>query len=398
MVQGILKETIYLIFTTKKMKNSRVFIIAMMLITGYGAAAQKTKAASKPAADTVVLEPEKDSILIPFEPYESNYQKALKAAKGSKERTGIFKQYNDALFASALTTEQKKALLRQKIEQYIQTDFYSLYEYFLLVSKENNNAKPMLFISVFRSTATELQWKALTEYMKYTVEAAERTVYNQTTGQTEQLKRPTAWPAGLPYPGYGWGKYLSTDDVATPVSMQYHLPEAERYRIISQYKKEGKKISPDDQAWYTVYELNAAKQRTTAAASQGKTADVPVETKLQHLVGKYFSYNAASRFDCTTCKVISYQSKDEIILSCRYGVTKTATYDELANNKAIFGYHPAQAVLRQCKACNGHGVVKSSFSHTNDYQYTLGKKITYTSTTISNCMKCGGSGYIDERF
>ncbi|HNF43652.1 MAG TPA: hypothetical protein PLT49_08290, partial [Ferruginibacter sp.] len=227
------------------MKNSRVFIIAMMLITGYGAAAQKTKAASKPAADTVVLEPEKDSILIPFEPYESNYQKALKAAKGSKERTGIFKQYNDALFASALTTEQKKALLRQKIEQYIQTDFYSLYEYFLLVSKENNNAKPMLFISVFRSTATELQWKALTEYMKYTVEAAERTVYNQTTGQTEQLKRPTAWPAGLPYPGYGWGKYLSTDDVATPVSMQYHLPEAERYRIISQYKKEGKKISPD---------------------------------------------------------------------------------------------------------------------------------------------------------
>ena len=99
------------------MKNSRVFIIAMMLITGYGAAAQKTKAASKPAADTVVLEPEKDSILIPFEPYESNYQKALKAAKGSKERTGIFKQYNDALFASALTTEQKHALLRQKIEQ-----------------------------------------------------------------------------------------------------------------------------------------------------------------------------------------------------------------------------------------------------------------------------------------
>ena len=75
-----------------------------------------------------------------------------------------------------------------------------------------------------------------------------------------------------------------------------------------------------------------------------------------------------------------------------------ATYDELANNKAIFGYHPAQAVLRQCKACNGNGVVKSSFSHTNDYQYTLGKKITYTSTTISNCMKCGGSGYIDERF
>ncbi|MFN8305704.1 MAG: hypothetical protein U0T79_02930 [Ferruginibacter sp.] len=381
------------------MKNSRVFIIAMMLITGYDAAAQKTKTVAKPAAaDTVVIEPEKDSILIPFEPHESRYQQALKAAKGSKERTGIFKQYNDALFASSLTTDQKKVLLRQKIEQYIQTDFYSLYEYFLQVSKENNKA--MMFISVFKSTATELQWKALTEYMKYTVEAAQLSVYNQTTGQTEQLKRPTNWPAGLPYPGYGWGKYLSTDDVATPVSMQYHLPEAERYRIISQYKKEGKKISPDDQAWYTVYELNAAKQRTTAAASQGKIAgaDLPDETRLKNLVGKYYYYASASQLECTTCKVVSYTSKDEIRLTCQYGNTKKATLDELVNNKAIFGYHPAQAVLRQCKACNGNGVVKSSFSHTNDYQYTLGKKITYTSTIISNCMKCGGSGYFDERF
>ena len=383
------------------MKNHRVFLVILMLFTGFGAAAQKTKTTSKTAvADTVILDSGKDSILIPFEPYETKYQQALKSAKGSKERTGIFKQYNDALFASSLTTDQKKILLRQKIEQYIQTDFYSLYEYFLLVSKEKDNAKPLLFISVFRSTATELQWKALTEYMKYTVEAAQLTVYNQTSGQTEQLNRPKNWPAGLPYPGYGWGKYLSTDDVATPVSMQYHLSEEERYRIISQYKKEGKNISPDDQAWYTVYELKAVKEKTIAAASKNKTADadLPVETRLKNLVGEYFYYAATSEFDCTLCKVVSYTSKDDILLTCRYGNKKKATFNELVNNKAIFGFRPARLNVTQCKACNGNGVVKSTFSHTNDYQYTLGKKITYTSTTISNCMKCGGSGYYDPRF
>ncbi|MFN8253429.1 MAG: hypothetical protein U0V75_16285 [Ferruginibacter sp.] len=373
----------------------------LLLVAGDALYAQKTKTTTKPATvDTVILQPVKDSLLIPFEPYETNYKKSLELAKGSKERTAIFKTYNDALFASALTTDQKKALLRQKIEQYIQIDFYSLYEYFLLVSKEKENAKPLLFINVFRSTATSQQWSALTEYMKYATESAQLTEYNQTTGQTEQLKRPSNWPAGLPYPGYGWGKYLSTDDVATPVSMQYHLPAAERYRIISQYKKEGKKISPDDQAWCTVYELNAAAERATAAPGRVKSngADQPGITRLIHLVGHYYYYNSASQFDCTTCKVTSYTSMDEIVLTCKYGNTKKATFDELVNNKGIFGFHPAQLALRQCKACNGNGVVKSSFSHTNDYQYTLGKKITYTSTTITNCIKCGGSGYIEERF
>lgn len=380
------------------MKIRPALILILLMIAGTDTYAQKTKTSTNPAtADTVIVESKKDSILIPFEPYETNFQNALKAARGSKERTNIFKQYNDALFASSLTTEQKKILLRQKIEQYIYTDFYSLYEYFLLVSQEKDNAKPMFFISLFRNTATDQQWRATTEYMKYVTASAELTVYNQTTGQTEQLKRPTTWPAGLPYPGYGWGKYLSSDDVATPVSMQYHLSEKERYNIISQYKKEGKKISPDDQAWFSTYELYKGKETPAAAIQEKNNTNLePTETNLKYLVGRYFAYESTSRFDCTTCKVISYKSKDEITLSCKYGVTRTTSFNELVNNKGIFGYRPAQAVLKKCRACNGNGVVKTTFSHTNDYQYTLGKKITYTKTSISNCTLCNGSGFTDE--
>lgn len=61
------------------------------------------------------------------------------------------------------------------------------------------------------------------------------------------------------------------------------------------------------------------------------------------------------------------------------------------------GLIEAKKKYRQCRECNGSGTVKatSTFKHTNDYQYTLGKKITYTSTTTSyeKCSKCYGAGF-----
>ncbi|MBP6022330.1 hypothetical protein [Ferruginibacter sp.] len=55
------------------------------------------------------------------------------------------------------------------------------------------------------------------------------------------------------------------------------------------------------------------------------------------------------------------------------------------------GYDVAEIIT--CKACSGKGTVTSTFSHTNDYQYTLGQKHTYTKTTTSNCSTCGGNGF-----
>lgn len=368
----------------------------MLLSFGFSIYAQKGKVNnSKPTKqqndDTVLVVISLDSVLIPFEPYESNYKTAIKKARSTKERVNVFKTYFDALYSSSLKDEQKQVLLKSKIEEYINIDFYSLYEYQLLVAKERENAKPLFFIRVFRNTATDEQQRAITEYMKYLVGSAGLMIHNQTSGQTEQLSRPSNWPSGLPFPGYGWGKYQSSDDVATPVSMQYHLSEEDRYNIINQYKKEGKKISPDDQAWNTEYEYKKATQKNTSQASN-LNSESQMDRKLINLVGKYFDYKSEDKFQCTMCKVIDAMNKDVIYLKCRYGVYKQASYDELVNNKGIFGYRYVGWVSNKCRACNGKGVFISTSKHTNDYEYTLGAKITYTRRSVSTCNACGGSG------
>ena len=377
----------------------RILILALLSGVSIHGIAQTISATakqpvSKPAiTDTAIVVIKPDSNLVPFEPHESNFNNAFKASRSTSERTALLKKYIDVLYASVLTAEQKKALLKNKVKQYVETDFYSLYESFqYAAAKEKDLEKARFFVGVFRNSVTTQQWDAITEYNKYIVASAEVLVYNQTTGKTEKLSRPSNWPAGLPMPGYGWGKYQSSDDVAPPVSMQYHLRPEERYDIISRYKAESKKISPDDQAWYTTYQLNNVQQKPATSTT---TAIAP-EQKLQYLVGRYYSFKAISQLDCTTCKVIAYKDVNQIQLQCKYGVTKTATYEELENNKAFLGFHPATAVLQRCSVCRGNGVVKNTFSHTNDYQYTLGKKITYTQTTVTNCGACGGSGYTDD--
>ena len=371
----------------------------MLLSFGICIYAQKGKVNnSKPTEqqndDTVLVVIPLDSVLIPFEPYESNYKTALKNARSTKERVNVFKTYFDALYSSSLNDEQKQVLLKSKIKEYINIDFYSLYEFQLLVAKERENAKPLYFIRTFRKTATEQQQRAITEYMKYVVGSANVMVHNQTTEQTAQQPRPSNWPDGLPFPGYGWGKFQSSDDVAVPVSMQYHLSEDERYNIISQYKKESKKISPDDQAWYTEYGYKKATQKNTNQANN-LNSESQMDRKLLNLVGKYFDYNSEDKLKCTICKVIDAMNKDVIILKCKYGVYKQASYDELFNNKGVPGYRYVNWVSNKCRVCNGKGVFISTYKHTNDYEYTLGAKITYTSRSVSTCNACGGSGIKD---
>ncbi|MBK7434908.1 MAG: hypothetical protein IPI66_14135 [Chitinophagaceae bacterium] len=51
----------------------------------------------------------------------------------------------------------------------------------------------------------------------------------------------------------------------------------------------------------------------------------------------------------------------------------------------------AQNTSTSCSSCGGSGTKTQNFSHTNDYQYTLGTKTTYTSTSKVKCPSCGGS-------
>lgn len=65
------------------------------------------------------------------------------------------------------------------------------------------------------------------------------------------------------------------------------------------------------------------------------------------------------------------------------------------------GFTEAKKDYHKCNWCSGGGTLAktstSTFKHTNDYTYTLGKKITYTSaqtvTSYVKCSKCYGAGF-----
>ncbi len=371
------------------------FLFLLACITSSNGQVTNSTKSKTSTNDTLTLEIAVPQNSIPFEPHESDYRSGIIAAKSSTERSRVLKKYFDALYSSSLTEEQKKTLLANKVIHLTTIDFYSLHLSFGLVAKEQTNAKPLLFATVLRKTVSSDQMSAITEYQKYAVASAKLMVYNQTTGETTQLQKPAGWPDGLPLPGYGWGKYTSSDDVATPVSMQYHLNAEERYALISGYIRDGKKVSQDDLAWHKLYEVNNTAPKPGTKTNQTVAIKKTNEQLLNELIGQHFKYEAISYFDCTTCKVTGYKSINEIMLRCKYGNSRKATYDELVKNNNKFGYHPATAVLSKCKTCNGKGVVRSSFSHTNDYEYTLGKKITYKSSSIVKCHRCDGSGYDD---
>lgn len=46
-----------------------------------------------------------------------------------------------------------------------------------------------------------------------------------------------------------------------------------------------------------------------------------------------------------------------------------------------------------CGTCRGSGYTVSGVSHTSDYTFTLGAKITYTATSTKSCLACNGSGW-----
>lgn len=51
--------------------------------------------------------------------------------------------------------------------------------------------------------------------------------------------------------------------------------------------------------------------------------------------------------------------------------------------------------VRDCSACNGEGVIRTSYKRTvADYEYTLGVKIEASGSNASRCLICGGGGLV----
>lgn len=161
--------------------------------------------------DSVSKNPASNNITSP-EPFESNYQTALKSANSSKERANALMAYVNGLLSTTLTQEQNEALGKEKVKQLSEIDFYAVHEFKMLgFAKGIPLEKTRFVFKLLRDTLSTDQFAILDFYLKEMVHKPGVQIYNQTTGVTETITKELDWPSNAPRPGYGWGKLVSSN-------------------------------------------------------------------------------------------------------------------------------------------------------------------------------------------
>ncbi len=141
------------------------------------------------------------TITVSPEPQESKYQQSLAKANNSKERADAIIDYYLALQSLSYTTEQLEKLLGKKFLQMMDIDFHGFYQ--VLMSKRIKGDDVKLCMKASEVLTTE-QRNAVKLIANYTVEDFQATQNN--------TAKPS-YPAGVPRPGYGWGKTVSSDKI-----------------------------------------------------------------------------------------------------------------------------------------------------------------------------------------
>jgi hypothetical protein len=138
------------------------------------------------------------------------------------------------------------------------------------------------------------------------------------------------------------------------------------------------------------------------------------ESRAKSLTGQYFTYTKNSdnynRFDPYSKKSEEYALKvvglsekstpENPRLKIRYakldGSYCYAFTDEIDAADLLFGNNNIKYTrwdgYDACTNCNGAGRWSGGYSHTSDYQYTLGVKVTYSGSYTRTCKECGGGG------
>ncbi|MGG9971841.1 WG repeat-containing protein [Ferruginibacter sp. SUN002] len=297
------------------------------------------------------------------EPHESNFQKALAAAANSKQRGEAINQYVTQLHTTQLTEDEKIYLLGEKFKQVVDIDYYGMFEAFMHYKNEKNNATIYL---AARNSLTK-------EQISYITIAAQH-VTDEFIAASNNKPAPE-WPKGLPKPGYGWGKTVSSDK--------------------------------------PVYANNNAYSPSTSAPVYQPAKAAVTEAQLKSIIGRYYKERNATYFGNpkeVVIKIISYNKNPyndnfqvtfkqaffaDIFNNCNVE-TKTVDAETIWYGPPLYDaydpYLPAQP--QTCKKCNGSGKITTGYSHTNDYEYTYGAKVTYSSTSTQACSACNGGGSV----
>lgn len=293
------------------------------------------------------------------EPYESTFQTAFKLANNSTERAKAIIDYEKGLQSLKYTDGQILYLLSQKFTQAVETDYYCVFQ--ALMKCERNRVTIFNKAGFAMTQQQQAGIKALTQY----------TIDEFTANQNNKPAPP--YPPGIPKPGFGWGKSVTSDRVVYQPSI----------------------TSPGNN--------NSAPSTHRVNESQAKS-----------LSGQYFTYTIksdrynpydpyAKEYENYALKVVglsNYSTPQNPKLSIRYtkldGSYCSAYTDEIDAEKLLFGHDKISYQkwdgYDACTNCGGAGRWTGSYSHTNDYQYTYGVKITYSGTYTKACKVCGGGG------
>lgn len=328
------------------------------------------------------------------EPQESNYNRALAAANSTKERTKALTDYINSIGSLGYSDGQKTWLIAGKFIKMMDVDYQAFFE---TMMSRDVKAGDVKFCTKAMQSLSKEQIGGLKALAQYTVDDFVAT-QNKTT--------PPPYPAGLPKPGYGWGKTTSSDKVL--ISQLSNLSADEKYRQISQKLSAGEKAEPQDISWALSYENQKKSEAATAAYNKQRDLD-----NAKALIGKYINYTVSKakwgQYTQPFSSVGVYAMKvtgiadsygDDIILKVRY-TSMASTYcmaseAEVTAKELLRGSEGVQYKFNDgtmpCSYCNGKGGGTYNFSHTNDYQYTYGAKVTYSGSSWVNCKKCAGTG------
>jgi hypothetical protein len=125
------------------------------------------------------------------EPYETNFQAALRNARDSKERADAFMNFLNPVYRSSDSIGFFN-LVKQKLNQVAAIDFYAIHV-MVMKNKDANQAKISKFIL---NALSPEQKKVFTRYSQCIIDNFSRTQNNQ-----PELPCP---PAGTPQPGQAW--------------------------------------------------------------------------------------------------------------------------------------------------------------------------------------------------
>jgi hypothetical protein len=288
------------------------------------------------------------------EPQESDYQKKLTKAGNSNERADAIIDYYLAIKSMNYSSEQMETLLGQKFIQMMEIDYYGFY--YILMSKRIKMEDVQLCMKASNVLTTE-QRAAVKSLSKYTVDEFIATQNN--------TAKP-AYPAGVPQPGYGWGKTVSSNKETANTST-VHKP-------IETYPATTKPV-PVDELTQLKDAMNYIKGRWVYLSKQQKHFYVPKNYMVTSLTDQIMLKEilASSTYD-------SYKARN--VFSVRYsdGSTFPLSVTELVKALSTNTNSYIVTTIYQCSGCLGQG---------GSWNNNTRKGAT--------CTTCGGSGCVSSQ-